>query len=83
VVGRAVASSSVEGGLAREGLFLQTKFAFQRGLHHRLDYDPEAPIALQVEQSFTNSLEHLDIEVIDPYLLHVLFTAWAKPGASA
>src|ERR1700726_2787383 len=58
-VGRAV-SSSVEGGLlAREDLFLQTKFTFQRGQDRRLPYDPRAAIAVQVEQSFASSLEHL------------------------
>ena len=69
-VGRAVASS-VEGGLlTREDLFLQTKFTFQRGQDHRLPYDPQAPIAVQVEQSFASSLEHLGVEVIDSYVLH-------------
>src|SRR5450755_4756318 len=64
-VGRAVASS-IEGGLlARVDLFLQTKFTFQRGQDHRLPYDLQAPIALQVEQSFASSLEHLGVEVID------------------
>jgi diketogulonate reductase-like aldo/keto reductase len=69
-VGRAIASS-VEGGvLAREGLFLQTKFTLQGGQDHRLPYDPQAPIAVQVEQSFGSSLNHLGVEVIDSYLLH-------------
>jgi diketogulonate reductase-like aldo/keto reductase len=69
-VGRAVVSS-VEGGLlARTDLFLQTKFTFQHGQHHRLPYDPQAPIAVQVEQSFANSLEHLGAEMVDSYLLH-------------
>ena len=40
------------------------------GQDHRLPYDPEAPIAVQVEQSFASSLEHLGTEVIDSYLLH-------------
>jgi diketogulonate reductase-like aldo/keto reductase len=69
-IGRAVASS-VEGGLlVREDLFLQTKFTFQSGQDHRLPYDPRAPIAIQVEQSFASSLEHLGVEVIDSFLLH-------------
>jgi diketogulonate reductase-like aldo/keto reductase len=69
-VGRAVAAS-VEGGLlARQDLFLQTKVTFQRGQDHRLPYDPKAPIAVQVEQSFASSLEHLGTKVIDSYLLH-------------
>ncbi len=69
-VGRAVAAS-VEGGLlTRNDLFLQTKFTFQEGQDHRLPYNPEAPIAVQVEQSFASSLEHLGVEAIDSILLH-------------
>src|SRR6516162_6507438 len=64
-VGRAV-SAAVAGGLvAREGLFLQTKFTFRAGQDHRLPYDPQAPVRTQVEQSFASSLEHLGVEVID------------------
>src|SRR6516164_2942874 len=69
-VGRAV-SAAVAGGLvAREGLFLQTKFTFRAGQDHRLPYDPQAPVRTQVEQSFASSLEHLGAEAIDSYLLH-------------
>src|SRR5207244_2787358 len=61
----------VENGLAaRKDLFLQTKFTFRPGQDDRLPYDPQASIPVQVEQSFTNSLEHLGVEVIDSYLLH-------------
>src|SRR4051812_37150390 len=42
-------------------LFLQTKFTFRRGQDNRLPYDPKAPIAVQVEQSFASSLEHLGV----------------------
>jgi diketogulonate reductase-like aldo/keto reductase len=69
-VGRAVASSVEAGVVPREGLFLQTKFTFQGGQDHRLPYDPQAPIAVQVEQSFASSLKHLGVEVINSYLLH-------------
>ena len=69
-VGRAVAASVASGLVAREDLFLQTKFTFRRGQDHRLPYDPEAPVATQVEQSFASSLEHLGTPVIDSYLLH-------------
>jgi diketogulonate reductase-like aldo/keto reductase len=69
-VGRVVAAA-VEGGLlARKDLFLQTKFTFRQGQDHRLPYDPHASIAVQVEQSFTSSLEHLGTDVIDSFLLH-------------
>src|SRR5580765_2419753 len=45
-----------EGLVDRAELFLQTKFTFQRGQDPRLPYDPKAPIATQVEQSFASSL---------------------------
>ena len=69
-VGQAVAAAIASGLVAREDLFLQTKFTFRPGQDHRLPYDPEAPIRAQVQQSFASSLEHLQTEVIDSYLLH-------------
>lgn len=69
-VGRAVAAAADSGLLVREDLFLQTKFTFPAGQDHRLPYDPDAPVAVQVEQSFQSSLEHLGVEVIDSFLLH-------------
>jgi diketogulonate reductase-like aldo/keto reductase len=69
-VGRAVAAAVANDLVARDDLFLQTKFTFQRGQDHRLPYDPEAPLRTQVEQSFAGSLEHLGTGVIDSYLLH-------------
>src|SRR2546423_3460603 len=69
-VGQAIASSIAKGLVTREDLFVQTKYTFRRGQDHRLPYDPEAPIATQVEQSFASSLEHLGIAVIDSYVLH-------------
>jgi diketogulonate reductase-like aldo/keto reductase len=69
-VGQAVAAAVGSGLLTREDLFLQTKFTFQGGQDHRLPYDPRAPLAVQVEQSFASSLEHLGTRVIDSYLLH-------------
>jgi diketogulonate reductase-like aldo/keto reductase len=69
-VGRGIAAAVAAGLVAREDLFLQTKFTFRRGQDHRLPYDPDAPIPTQVEQSFARSLEHLGTEVIDSYVLH-------------
>ncbi len=69
-VGQAVAAAIAAGVAAREELFLQTKFTFRGGQDHRLPYDPKAPIATQVEQSFASSLAHLGVPVIDSYLLH-------------
>jgi diketogulonate reductase-like aldo/keto reductase len=69
-VGEAVAAAAASGLVARKDLFLQTKFTFRRGQDHRLPYDPDAPIATQVQESFASSLEHLGADVIDSYLLH-------------
>ncbi len=69
-VGQAISAAITKGWVARNDLFLQTKFTFQNGQDHRLPYDSAAPISVQVEQSFTNSLEHLGTEIIDSYLLH-------------
>jgi diketogulonate reductase-like aldo/keto reductase len=69
-VGRAIASSIRSGLATRDDLFLQTKFTFRWGQDDRLPYDPRAALAVQVEQSFASSLEHLGTEVIDAYLLH-------------
>ena len=55
-VGRGVAAAIAAGVLTRAELFLQTKFTFRDGQDHRLPYDPAAPIAVQVEQSFASSL---------------------------
>jgi aryl-alcohol dehydrogenase-like predicted oxidoreductase len=35
-----------------------------------LPYDPDAPVAAQIEQSLASSLQHLGTTVIDSYLLH-------------
>jgi diketogulonate reductase-like aldo/keto reductase len=69
-VGAGIGAVIASGLVTRNELFLQTKYTFQRGQDHRLPYDPNAPIATQVEQSFSNSLEHLDTDWIDSYLLH-------------
>ena len=69
-VGQAIAAAVAGGLVARAGLFLQTKFTFRRGQDHRLPYDPDAPVATQVEQSVASSLRHLGTEIIDSYLLH-------------
>ena len=69
-VGQAVAASIQNGAMARDALFLQTKFTFRAGQDQRLPYDPAAAISTQVEQSFASSLAHLGVEFIDSYLLH-------------
>jgi diketogulonate reductase-like aldo/keto reductase len=69
-VGAAVAKAIADGVVRREGLFLQTKFTYRNGQDHRLPYDPSARPAEQVRQSFASSLEHLQVETIDSYVLH-------------
>lgn len=69
-VGAAVAAAVADGLVTRTDLFLQTKFTFRPGQDHRLPYDPAAPVAGQVAQSFESSLRHLGTDVIDSYVLH-------------
>ena len=56
--------------MARDDLFLQTKFTFRpaRTTACRTTPTPRSPT--QVEQSFASSLEHLGTDVIDSYVLH-------------
>ena len=46
------------------------KFTYAAGQDHRLPYDPRAPLATQVAQSFASSLEHLGVDRLDSYVLH-------------
>ena len=69
-VGRGIQDAVESGLVARDDLFLQTKFTFRSGQDHRLPYDSKAPIPDQVAQSFARSLEHLGTDVIDSYVLH-------------
>lgn len=69
-VGDAISALVKSRLVVRDDLFLQTKFTFRQGQDHRLPYDPEAPIPIQVEQSFASSLKHLGTETIDSYLPH-------------
>jgi diketogulonate reductase-like aldo/keto reductase len=69
-VGAALRAAFEQGTVRREELFLQTKFTHLGGQDHRLPYDPRAPVALQVRQSFQSSLEHLGVDDLDSYVLH-------------
>jgi diketogulonate reductase-like aldo/keto reductase len=69
-VGQGITAAIAGGLVARDEVFLQTKFTFRAGQDKRLPYDAAAPIAVQVHQSFDKSLEHLQTETIDSYLLH-------------
>lgn len=57
-------------GVPRERLWLQTKFTYARGQDTRIPYNPAAPPAVQVEQSFASSLQHLGVAYLDSLLLH-------------
>jgi len=69
-VGEGLAAAYRDRVVARVDLFLQTKFTYQRGQDHRLPYDPEARLSVQVAQSMASSLEHLGTDYVDSYLLH-------------
>lgn len=69
-VGNALAEVIGKKQITREELFIQTKFTYQRGQDHRLPYDPKAPLPIQVQQSFSKSLLHLQTDYIDSYVLH-------------
>ncbi|MCA8923927.1 MAG: aldo/keto reductase [Planctomycetes bacterium] len=69
-VGEALERAFSAGVLSRDDLFLQTKFTHQGGQDHRLPYDPQAPFATQVAQSFQRSLEQLRVSHLDSYVLH-------------
>jgi diketogulonate reductase-like aldo/keto reductase len=68
-VGRAIGRRLAE-GLARDALFVQSKFTYREGQDHRLPYDADAPIAEQVRQSLASSLAHLGVERLDSLVLH-------------
>ena len=65
-VGAAIAAS----GIARDELFIQSKFTSVNGQDHRLPYERDAAPDVQVAQSFASSLEHLRTDRIDSYVLH-------------
>ena len=69
-VGDAVTAAIQRGLVTRAELFLQTKYTFRPGQDHRLPYDENASITDQVTQSFTSSLEHLQTDYLDSYVLH-------------
>lgn len=55
---------------SRGDLFLQTKFTSIHGQDHRKPYDEFDSLTKQVKQSFASSLEHLQTDYIDSYILH-------------
>jgi len=69
-VGQGMAAAYRTGLVARNDLFLQTKFTYQPGQGHRLPYDPAASLSVQVAQSMASSLDHLASDHVDSYVLH-------------
>ncbi len=69
-VGEGLAAAYRDGVTTRAELFLQTKFTYQRGQDHRLPYDPQARLAVQVAQSLASSFKHLGTDYVDSYVLH-------------
>ncbi|MBM3218398.1 MAG: aldo/keto reductase [Candidatus Rokubacteria bacterium] len=69
-VGRGLAAAYRAGAVTRADLFLQTKFTYQAGQDHRLPYDADASLSAQVAQSMASSLEHLETDHVDSYVLH-------------
>jgi len=69
-VGQALAALYREGLVSRPDIFLQTKFTYKDGQDHRLPFDPSAPVSVQVAQSMTSSLEHLETDYVDSFVLH-------------
>ena len=57
-------------GIARDSLFLQTKFTPLNGQGGQPPYDPSVALAEQVRQSFESSLAHLHTDTLDSYVLH-------------
>jgi diketogulonate reductase-like aldo/keto reductase len=57
-------------GIARDALFLQTKFTSVDGQDHRTPYDANADLTTQVRQSFDSSLSHLQTDYVNSYVLH-------------
>jgi diketogulonate reductase-like aldo/keto reductase len=69
-VGHAVQRWLAESGHHRRELFLQSKFTHRAGQDEPLPYDPNASIALQVEQSLESSLEHIGSDYLDSLVRH-------------
>jgi len=69
-VGAALREAYNAGGLTRKDLFLQTKFTHIAGQDHRLPYQKNADLHTQVMQSYASSLEHLNTEYLDSFVLH-------------
>lgn len=67
LVGEAIEQSGIE----RETLYIQTKFTPLSGQDlNDIPYDKEAPLAMQVAQSFERSQQNLKSDYVDALILH-------------
>ncbi len=80
LVGEALQALATQ-GIARETLFLQTKFTPASGQDHRTPYDPSADLTAQVRQSFDSSLAHLHTDYLDSYVLHGPYSRYSLGAA--
>ena len=69
-VGHAIQQCITTGLKKRGDLFLQTKFTSAHGQDHRKPYDEFESLTDQVKHSFVSSLNHLQTDYIDSYILH-------------
>jgi diketogulonate reductase-like aldo/keto reductase len=70
-VGAAIAAALREGLVARDQLYVQTKFTALSGQDpKRIPYDANAPLRDQVAQSYAASLRNLQVEYLDAWVLH-------------
>src|ERR1700719_551218 len=69
-VGEGLAAACRAGVVTRADVFLQTKFTYRPGQDHRLPYDSDATLPVQVAQSMASSLEHLGTDYVNSYVLH-------------
>ncbi|HET9237463.1 MAG TPA: aldo/keto reductase [Oligoflexus sp.] len=75
-VGEALTALQAQ-GLRREHIFLQTKFTPLAGQDpERVPYNPDAPLAEQVAQSFATSQKNLGTEYVDSLVLHSPLSRW-------
>lgn len=69
-VGDAIQQFLTISQITRNDLFIQTKFTSVHGQDHRKPYDEFDSLTNQVKQSFASSLDHLQTDYIDAYILH-------------
>ncbi|KAI1727046.1 aldo/keto reductase family domain-containing protein [Ditylenchus destructor] len=71
LVGEALSIVKQKHGIAREDLFVQTKFTSLSGQDpQRIPYDTQVPLQDQVRQSCTRSLANLQTNYIDSLVMH-------------